>query len=86
MYRAAVTTEDNKLDKTYIGLTENTSKQDLQNHKVSFNNKTKRLNTELNKYIWQPALYLAIFEQGWGSADIFSLITRGAAMSLLRAL
>ena len=53
IYQATVTTEDNKPDKTYIGLTENTFKTRFTNHKASFNHKTKRLNTELSKHIWQ---------------------------------
>ena len=53
IYQATVTTEDNKLDKTYIGLTENTFKTRFTNHKASLNHKTKRLNTELSKHIWQ---------------------------------
>ena len=36
-------------------------------------------------YSLGAALYLAIFEQG-GSANIFSVITGGAEMALLRAL
>ena len=51
--QATVTTEDNKPDKTYIGLTENTFKTRFTNHKASFNHKTRRLNTELSKHIWQ---------------------------------
>ena len=53
IYQATVTTEDNKPDKTFIGLTENTFKTRFTNHKASFNHKTKRLNTELSKHIWQ---------------------------------
>ena len=40
---------------------------------------------KLEMFVYFPAPYLAIFEQG-GSADIFSLITGGAEMTLLRAL
>ena len=50
---ATVTTEDNKSHKICIGLTENTFKTRFTNHKASFNLKTKRLNTELSKHIWQ---------------------------------
>ena len=53
IYQATVTTEDNKPNKTYIGLTENTFKTRFTNHKASFNHKTKRLKTELSKHIWQ---------------------------------
>ena len=53
IYQATVTTGDNQPNKTYIGLTENTFKTIFTNHKATFSHKTKRLNTELSKYIWQ---------------------------------
>ena len=37
----------------YIGLTKNTFKARFTNHKASFNNLNKWLNTELSKYIWK---------------------------------
>ena len=53
VYQATVITEDNKPDQTYIGLTENSFKTRFTNHKASFTNPSKRLNTELSKHIWQ---------------------------------
>ena len=52
IYQATVTTK-NKPDQTYVGLTENAFKTRYNNHKASFNNKAKRLNTELSKHIWE---------------------------------
>ena len=53
VYQATVITEDNKPDQTYVGLTENSFKTRFTNHKASFTNPSKRLNTELSKHIWQ---------------------------------
>ena len=58
----------------------------IKNKKIK--NKNCRPNHQNLAYKYsgiQTAPYLAIFEQG-GSADIFSLITGGVEMTLLRAL
>ena len=52
VYQATVTTEDSKSDKTYVGLTENIFKTPFTNHKASFNDPSKRMSTELSKYVW----------------------------------
>ena len=53
VYQATVATVDNRPDQTYVGLTENSFKTRFTNHKASFNHPSKKLNTELSKYIWQ---------------------------------
>ena len=53
VYQATVATVDNRPDQTYVGLTENSFKTRFTNHKASFNHPSKRLNTELSKYVWQ---------------------------------
>ena len=50
--QATVITEDNKPDEAYAGLTENTFKTRFANHKISFNNPSKRMSTELSKHVW----------------------------------
>ena len=50
IYQAKVTS--NGRVETYVGLTENTFKTRFNNHNSSFNNTSKRNNTELSKYIW----------------------------------
>ena len=52
VYQATVTTEDNKPNQTYVGLTENSFKTRYANHKASFNHPNKRMSTELSKHIW----------------------------------
>ena len=52
VYQATVTTDDNMPAQTYVGLTETPFKIRFANHKSSFNNPNKRLNTELSKYVW----------------------------------
>ena len=53
VYQATVTTQDERPDETYIGLTENTFKTRYTNHKASFTHQSKRTSTELSKYIWE---------------------------------
>jgi len=54
VYQATVTTTNiTKPAQNYIGLSETTFKERYSNHKCSFQNSTKRNNTELSKYIWQ---------------------------------
>ena len=53
VYQATVTTNDNKPDQTYVGLTANTFKTRFTNHKASFTSAKKKHSTELSKYIWQ---------------------------------
>ena len=53
VYQATVTTNDNKPDQTYIGLTSNTFKTRFANHKTSFTNVKKKHATELSKHVWQ---------------------------------
>ena len=52
IYQATVATEDNRPAETYVGLTENSFKTSSSNHKSSFRDPNKRLNTELSKHIW----------------------------------
>ena len=52
IYQATVAKEDNRPAETYVGLTENSLKTRYSNHKSSFRDPNKRLNTELSKYIW----------------------------------
>ena len=51
VYRAIVTTTNS--EKSYIGITSDTFKSRFANHKSSFNNRCKKNQTELSKYIWQ---------------------------------
>ena len=53
VYQATVTTNGNKPDQTYIGLTSNTFKTRFANHKTSFTNVKKKHTTELSKHVWQ---------------------------------
>ena len=53
VYKATVTTNDNKPDQTYIGLTSNTFKTRFANHKTSFTNVQKKHATELSKHVCQ---------------------------------
>ena len=56
VYQATVTTKDkttNRPPQTYVGLTENSFKTRLANHKTSFNSFDKRNAIELSKYVWE---------------------------------
>ena len=53
VYQATVTTNDNKPDQTYVGLTANAFKTRFTNHKASFTSAKKKYSTEFSKYIWQ---------------------------------
>jgi len=53
VYQATVSTEDGRPAQTYVGLTENSFKTRLANHKSSFNDRKKSLSTELSKHVWQ---------------------------------
>ena len=56
VYQATVTIKDkttNRPPQTYVGLTENSFKTRLANHKASFNSFDKRNATELSKYVWE---------------------------------
>ena len=57
VYQATVgTTKDkttNRPPQTYVGLTENSFKTRLANHKTSFKSFDKRNATELSKYVWE---------------------------------
>ena len=43
VYKATVTTEDNKPNQTYVGLTGNSFKARFANHKASFNHPNERM-------------------------------------------
>ncbi len=51
IYQAKVSTQDS--EETYIGLTATTFKKRFSNHKQSFNDRNKRFNTQLSKYVWE---------------------------------
>ena len=53
VYQATLTTENNRPDQTYVGLTENSFNTRFTNYKASFNHPSKKLNTEPSKHIWQ---------------------------------
>ena len=53
IYKAKITTDNDKTGKNYIGLTEGTFKQRFTQHKLSFNNRKYASSTELSKYIWR---------------------------------
>jgi hypothetical protein len=56
VYQATVTVKDkttNRPPQTYVGLTENSFKTRLANHKASFNYFYKRNATELSKFVWE---------------------------------
>ena len=54
VYQATVTTNDNKPDQTYVGLTANTFKTRFTNHKASFTSEKKNTPPKTHsKYIWQ---------------------------------
>ena len=50
IYKASVITTANKY---YYGTYENTFKVRYNNHKCSFRNKSREMNTELSKYVWE---------------------------------
>ena len=52
IYQATVTTNDNKPDQTYVGLTSNAFKTRFNNHKNSFKYRRKKHLTELSNYVW----------------------------------
>ena len=52
IYQATVKTKE-KPDQTYIGLTGDTFKTRWANHKSTFKYSSKRVSTELSKYIWK---------------------------------
>ena len=52
IYQATVTTNDNKPDQTYVGLTSNTFKTRFNNPKISFKCRRKKHSTELSNYVW----------------------------------
>ena len=52
IYQATVTTNDNKPDQTYVGLTSNAFKTRFNNHKNSFKYRRKKHSTELSNYVW----------------------------------
>ena len=51
VYRAQVTSASKT--ETYVGLTATEFKARFRNHQVSFNNETRKNDTELSKHIWQ---------------------------------
>lgn len=65
VYQATVTTEDDRPDQTYIGLTENSFKTRFNNHKSSFRLATKKNSTELSKYIWRLKEENTDFDLSW---------------------
>ena len=65
IYQATVATVDNKPDQTYVGLSENSFKTRFTKHKASLNHPSKRLNTELSKYIWQLKDTKTNFQTTW---------------------
>ena len=52
VYKATVKT-DNRPEKIYIGMTENTFKTHFNGHKLSLKHKSHRNDTTLSKYIWE---------------------------------
>lgn len=52
VYKAVVTSNDNKPDMTYYGTSKTPFKARWSNHKNSFHDRSKINNTELSKYIW----------------------------------
>ncbi len=53
VYQATVSTNDNKPDQTYVGLTSNSFKTRFANHKTPFSYVRKKHATELSNHIWQ---------------------------------
>jgi hypothetical protein len=56
VYQATVTVKDkttNRPPQTYVGVTENSFKTRLENHKASFNYFYKRNAAELSKFVWE---------------------------------
>ena len=51
IYQATVTTENNSLKETYVGLATN-FKERCRNHKASFTHAYRRNETELSKLVW----------------------------------
>ena len=50
--KTTVTTNDNKPDQTYVGLTSNTFKTRFNNHKNTFKYRRKKHSTELSNHVW----------------------------------
>ena len=53
VYQATVSTNDDRPDQTYVGLTENSFKTRFTNQRASFSTPSKKLSTELSKHICQ---------------------------------
>ena len=51
--KLTVSTNNDRPNQTYIGLTENSFKTRFANHKPSFTNPSKKHSTELSKHVWQ---------------------------------
>ena len=67
IYQATVTISikdktTNRSSQTYVGLTENSFKTRLANHKASFNSFDKRNATELSKYVWELKIVTSIIQ------------------------
>lgn len=65
VYKATVSTDDNKPNETYVGLTENAFKTRFTNHKASFRNPSLQSSTELSKYIWELKMKNINFNISW---------------------
>ena len=70
-YQATVTTNDNKPDQTYIGLTSNTFKTRFANHKTSFTNVKKKHATELSKHVWQLKDNILTIKSNWKLSTLY---------------
>ena len=63
--QATVSTNDDRPDQTYVGLTENSFKTRFANQKASFSTPSKKHSTELNRHIWQFKNTKTDFKISW---------------------
>ena len=79
VYQAKVVREENNKIETYVGLCATTFKDRLYNHRTSFNNVSKRHQTELSNYIWELKEKNIPFKISWKiiqKAKAYSNITK----------
>ena len=84
VYQAVVATPTGEKE-SYIGLTSNTFKQRWQQHKSSFNIKSKRNETTLSQYIWKLKDKEVDYKLTWkivGKANPFSPVSEKCNLCL----
>ena len=65
VYQATVSTNDDRPDQNYVGLTGNSFKTRFANLKASFSSPSKKHSTELSKHVWQLKDTKTDFKVSW---------------------